>query len=414
MLELSFPVNRESLQKASACSFAMAALAAPFSTALLNLTCIAGFILWLVSVRTIDFRRLLNRPTACLFLAFSFVLFLSMLWASVPLSESFSTLSKYRKLLYCPAVLCLCLTWPAFRVFFFRFFYAALYLMSIASVAVALQIPGFPAPDPYQGAIFSKSHITEGFLMGVFTLMNGYLLLYDGRRASRLLAAAGLALGCLVVFYLINGRTGYVSVAVALLATACFAVRDKKHLWIAFSVLLTAAIAVLCTSERVQGRLNDAISDVRSYCLEDNAQTSMGLRLSFWTNGGKIFLNSPLVGSGVGAFESEMGKLADKADELHPIPVTGNAHNDFIMVAAQTGLLGLSLWLVFLWRMYRFPSSQPDRYRLLVRGFLALYISGAIFNSYLLDFTEGTVVALVFGVLMSLKETKKVREISHA
>lgn len=74
----------------------------------------------------------------------------------------------------------------------------------------------------------------------------------------------------------------------------------------------------------------------------------MGLRLSFWTNGGKIFLNSPLVGSGVGAFESEMGKLADKADELHPIPVTGNAHNDSIMVAAQTGLLGLSLWLVFL------------------------------------------------------------------
>ena len=414
MTERIFSLDRELLKKVSACSFAMAALAAPFSTALLNVTCIVGFILWAVGVTRADFRRLLRRPVACLFIAFSLVLLLSIFWASVPLNESLPTLSKYRKLLYCPAVLCLCLTWPAFRIYFFRIFYAALYLLAFASVAVALQIPGFSAPDPYQGAIFMKSHITEGFLMGVFTLMNGYLLVFDGRRATRVLAAAGLGLGCLVVFYLINGRTGYLSVAVALLSVLLFAFKDKRQLLVALGALTVVAAVVFLTSERVQGRLNDAAGDIHGYWVEGNDRSSMGLRLSFWVNGGKIFLNSPLLGNGVGSFESEMNKLADRADELHPIPVTGNAHNDFIMVAVQTGLLGLTLWLVFLWRLYRFPASFPDRYRLLIRGFIALYVTGAFFNSYLLDFTEGTVAVLIFGVLMSLTDKNTIREKSYA
>lgn len=410
----SFQLRKETFSALAAVGFALAALTAPFSSALLNIGCIGGFVFWLLSLRIRDFKRLAARPTMWLWAAFILLLIASLLWTTAPASDALGTLSKYRKLLYCPALLCLCLAWPAFRRLFFILSYVSLFLLSLCSVAVALHVPGFPAPDPYQGAIFMKSHITEGFLLGIFTLMNGCLLLFDQRRAMRLLGAVGLILAFVVVFYLTNGRTGFLSVTIALLVIGCYWIENKRQAFMLIAALVVGAAMIFSTSERVQTRLTEATDNVVQYVEQGNNQTSMGLRLGFWTGGLNIFVQSPMFGQGVGSFKTEMTALAQKTVSPGKPLITSNPHNDFILIAAQTGLAGLSLWLVFLWRVYRFSSRFMGSEQLLLRGLLALYVSGAFFNSYLLDLTEGTVFVLALGVLLSIQDRKTLKEENHA
>ena len=410
----SFQIRKETLSAVAAAGFALAALSAPFSSALLNIGCIGGFIFWLISLRIRDVKRLAARPTMWVFAAFVFFLSASILWTSAPLSEALGTLSKYRKLLYCPAILCLCLTWPALKRQFFILGYVSLFLLSLCSVAVALHVPGFPAPDPYQGAIFMKSHITEGFLLGIFTLMNGCLLLFDRRRAMRLLGVSGLVLAFVVVFYLTNGRTGFLSLTIAFLVIGCYWIENKRQVFMLMAALIVAAALIFSTSDRVHSRITEATDNVVQYVEQGNNQTSMGLRLSFWTAGLEIFVQSPLVGQGLGSVKTEMSALAQKQTLPGKPVITANPHNDFILIAAQTGLIGLSLWFVFLWRVYRFSSRFSTPAQLLLRGLLALYVTGALFNSYLLDLTEGTVFVLALGVLLSIQDRKVLKEDNHA
>lgn len=259
-----------------------------------------------------------------------------------------------------------------------------------------------------------KSHITEGFLLGIFTLMNGCLLLFDQRRAMRLLGAVGLILAFVVVFYLTNGRTGFLSVTIALLVIGCYWIENKRQAFMLIAALVVGAAMIFSTSERVQTRLTEATDNVVQYVEQGNNQTSMGLRLGFWTGGLNIFVQSPMFGQGVGSFKTEMTALAQKTVSPGKPLITSNPHNDFILIAAQTGLAGLSLWLVFLWRVYRFSSRFMGSEQLLLRGLLALYVSGAFFNSYLLDLTEGTVFVLALGVLLSIQDRKTLKEENHA
>ena len=409
-----FPIQKETLSVVATAGFALAALAAPFSSALLNIGCIAGFVFWLMSLRIRDFKRMAARPPMWLWAAFILLLIASLLWTTAPTSDALGTLSKYRKLLYCPAVLCLCLACPAFRRLFLILSYVSLFLLSLCSVAVALHVPGFPAPDPYQGAIFMKSHITEGFLLGIFTLMNGCLMLFDRRRAMRLLGSVGLILAFVVVFYLTNGRTGFLSMTIALLVIGCYWIENKRQVFMLIAALVVGAALIFSTSDRVQNRISEATDNVVQYVEKGNNQTSMGLRLSFWTGGLNIFIQSPLVGQGVGSFRTEMSVQAQNKNAQNPPVITSNPHNDFILIAAQTGLAGLSLWLVFLWRVYRFSSRFDKSAQLLLRGLLALYVTGAFFNSYLLDLTEGTVFVLALGVLLSIQDRKTLKEMDHA
>ena len=407
-------LEREQITKASGILFLTAALAAPFSTALLNITCILGFIVWLLGLSRQQLFWVVSQPFIWLLMAIILLLCFSLFWTSAPTSDALSVLSKYRKLLYAFAVAGICFAWPAFRGLFLRFLYTSLSLMALFSVAVALQLPAMPPIDPYQGAIFMKSHITEGFLLGILTLLNGALLLFSEHKPLRFLGAAGLVLTSVVAFYLTNGRTGFLSVGLAFVVIGCYWSSDKKRLFMLIAALLIAVSAIFSTSDRVQSRVTEGINDLQGYVEQDNAKTSMGLRADFWVSGLKMIIQAPVLGHGVGSFEAQMKKQIASNPEATQKVTTLNPHNDFILFGAQTGLIGLSLLLVLLWRIYRYSGELPQPQSLLIRGLIVIYAAGALFNSYLLDFTVGTVFVLTLSALLAGNRQTTLKESEHA
>lgn len=87
------------------------------------------------------------------------------------------------------------------------------------------------------------------------------------------------------------------------------------------------------------------------------------LRLTYWTAAIRMWRDAPVVGQGIGQFRFLYGDYRDASHGYRVAP----AHNAFVSLLAETGLVGLALyvlWLVSvfrsLWRVALGPSPQAS------------------------------------------------------
>jgi hypothetical protein len=86
-----------------------------------------------------------------------------------------------------------------------------------------------------------------------------------------------------------------------------------------------------------------------------------------------------------------------------------NPHNQFILSFFELGALGLVFFFNLFYQMQRVGSIQSMKY--IQRPIFALsitFIIGSLFNSLLLDATEGRFFCLFVGILFSTFDLKKV------
>ena len=396
-------------------AFVLAVFFAPFSTASLNTLTILGFVLWFISGRFPQHCRLLARNTICRTLfVFVALLTVSTLWSTTTLEMALDGLKSYRKILFFFAVFGIVWFLPQWKE---KILWASLIsgvVSALACVCVYLHVPGFPAPDPGQGAIFMKNHITQGFLMGLLVLLSVRVACFYLDKKVKLLGLLATCLAIFVSFYTINGRTGFLSVGVAAGSLVLFLPQTFKQEFSLFALIAIIMASILATSDRFQDRFIQATEEIELYTEEQapvKQKTSMGLRLLFWERGLDIVQKAPFFGHGVGSWSDEFDRdqLEDgikKGDALYQ--VCGNPHNDYIMVAAQVGVMGLMIWLLFLGLIYRFGKLMPLKDSFLLHGFLLMYLAGCLFNSFTYDVTEGTLLFILTACLLApyFRETR--------
>ena len=115
------------------------------------------------------------------------------------------------------------------------------------------------------------------------------------------------------------------------------------------------------------------------------------------------------MGHGTGSFTKEYQRIVSNESVA-----TGNPHNEFFMISIQLGFLGLLVYLGFLASQYYYSKKLPNTEKWLAQGLLLSLIVTSLFNSPLMDHTEGhwftTMIALCFA---SLNADVKA-EINHA
>lgn len=107
---------------------------------------------------------------------------------------------------------------------------------------------------------------------------------------------------------------------------------------IGMAILLLISIAVLLSSDLSSGAYSDVLLNrVMSFFLEP--EEGMAERTITWTIAVELFLKSPIVGNGTGAFMNMAPALGS------PLPIS---HNFYLLILAEYGLIGLGLFLLFL------------------------------------------------------------------
>ena len=234
-----------------------------------------------------------------------------------------------------------------------------------------------------------KASVTHSLIVG-FAAYLFALLARDEQ--NRTLRAGYIALALFAahnVVFMIWGRTGYL--VLALLFLYFFVVTLGRRGMVLFITVFAAVfLTAYITSESFQQRMNDAARQFTAWEPGTPSTDSVGERLEYWANSLQIIREQPLLGSGTGSFPEVYARAVAGRDML----ATVNPHNEYLLIAVQTGLIGLASLIYLFYRQWRYAGELAGGfYRDLARGLVLTFVIGCLFNSLLLDHTEGLLFA---------------------
>jgi O-antigen ligase len=182
--------------------------------------------------------------------------------------------------------------------------------------------------------------------VGGLAVLAACVLGLAGRGALRALGLVCTAVGFISVLEFPYARTASVALLLSLCVALILSLKGRRAALPTLAIATLAVVSILAyrpTRERFLVGLTPAGGGYRSEIL------STGLR---------AVAEHPLAGAGLGRFRpSYFG-----SPETHPqvIENPGKAHNQFLSIAAELGIPGLLLFLLFLGRMARsFSPSEP-------------------------------------------------------
>ncbi len=371
----------------------------PVSVALDNVLVALVLVAWALAGRwrnTLHAAR--HNPVALSALALFGLLALGLLYGSRNPGDGLHYLGKYADLLLFP-VFIIVFRDEAARRRALTAFLAASGLILALSFAISLGAPSyFPLfkGDAANPVVF-KFHITHGFLMAFAAFLFARLGLEsrEPRRRMALLLLAALA--AYNVLFMVQGKTGYV-VLLALLVYL-FAHRGG---WKGFAagILLAAALGVSSYyfSDPFHARVSQAARAASGELAQHEQEGSVTPRIEFLQNSLEIVREHPLFGVGTGGFPRAYAEHA----AVSGVAPTVNPHNDYLLIAVQTGIAGFALLLHLFYRQWRLAARLPLSWdRSVARGLVLVMAMGGLFNSLLLDHTEGLFFAWMSGLVFA-------------
>lgn len=181
--------------------------------------------------------------------------------------------------------------------------------------------------------------------------------------------AANLAFACGSAFMLlltrnnsyVKSKQGRYLIMVSIMTTlGGILFSQSRGVWIAFlvacivvlflynrrmaGVFVFSIILILSVTFSLSGTLRLRASSIVTSVYSETEIGSTGNRIELWKGALMIFKKYPLLGTGVGSFETSLNKLISEG-KIKEIPVKGHAHNIFLQTLSTQGIIGLGILL---------------------------------------------------------------------
>jgi O-antigen ligase len=375
----------------------------PLSTALDNVLLVLVAVGWLASCAWRETWRATRANTVALAALGLFVLLaLGTLYGERNPGDAMTYLGKYVDLLFVPVF-----------AFIFRDAVSrqrAIYALA-ASLVLVLAISfliaaGMPVAKPLRGfpgnPVVFKEYLTHGILMAYGAFLFAELALAETVRGRRVLWFVAAIAAAVNVMFLGLGRTGYLLLPVL---AVYLGYRWMRWRGLALALALMAAIvtAAALIPGPFQQRLGLAAGEQASSLISQSARVSNAVRLELYRTSLAIIRDHPLLGVGTGGFSRAYAEMAQGSK----IPKSSNPHNEYLHITVQLGLVGLAALLYLFWTHWRLaPRLASPREHHLARGLVLTIAAGCLFNSLLLDHTEGLLYAWLTGLLFAGLKSK--------
>ncbi len=266
--------------------------------------------------------------------------------------------------------------------------------MTLTLVLAFLKVyANFPIGLKYTtGGVF-KSHIKTSYFMA----MAAFFIAFQTPRLLskyRLLGALVVGLMIYYLFFMNEGRIGYITLVM------CFLLLTWQ--WFKFKgmlagtlVAITLLLAAYFTSSLFSARINLLVQDMDLYQQGGRLlESSLGSRIQFAHSSSELISQKPLLGWGTGSFGFAYAKLFEGEKTL----LTDNPHNEYLRIGVELGLLGLCFLILFFYQQWKLSKKLPLEIRGFFQGVLLSFVIGCFLNSWLKDFSEGYFYILMVSI----------------
>jgi O-antigen ligase len=241
------------------------------------------------------------------------------------------------------------------------------------------------------------NHIAQGLVMSFFVAVSATLGLREKAWPRRTFWLVAASLAAFSVTHLSQGRGGQIAlVAVFVVLVA----RESPVRWRlpALSGLVVVLGILYATSPLLQQRFSEAVTDTLAYESE-SSYTSAGARLHMWSTSIQLIGEAPIFGHGTGAYHGESARLFNDVQMcaigcFHP-------HNQLLFFGVDYGILGMVLFLFFLWRPWRESLKRKDPTHVMLSGFMAVLVVDVLLHGPLWIHMEAYFFFTMLPLLMS-------------
>lgn len=340
-------------------------------------------------------------------LLFYLLFIIAVLWSDSPSKDILTMLLRMSLYILCPLIYVFFYDRCNTVAFFIGF--AACVILAVGLIIIST-ISGWGFFHPaigihgeYMGIKIDlfRGHSYQNYFAGLVS--TGILILliegYFKSRKEWLTAIVMLAIIFVTVFFFVTGRTGHILYIIMCGIVTLFYV--KKSRMPLFSILLAAIIAItLLLSGNIKDGLIRAQQDIKNY-QSGEANTSLGLRLTFYKNSLHIISQSPIYGHGTGSFRFEYERLDDKV-----MRTVGNPHNDYLWFGVELGVIGIAMFITFLYLSFKQILNTTMPYKIMAFVIISTYIISSINNSFFTDNLTGQFFVLSLCALLSNNENR--------
>jgi O-antigen ligase len=178
--------------------------------------------------------------------------------------------------------------------------------------------------------------------------------------------AAGIVAAIMVgTIFLSGSRGGMLAIFVEMIVFAIVLLRQRKGVRIALTLVAFAVVLISMLSWLGGKELTARVSSISS---ETRSEVSGGMRLSIDRDTWHMFRNKPVLGWGLGTFPTVYPQFRTFYTNFF----VNEAHNDYLQLLAEMGLLGFATMLWFVVIVYRKALPKLGNWTSDVNGATAL------------------------------------------
>lgn len=171
----------------------------------------------------------------------------------------------------------------------------------------------------------------------------------------------------------------------------------KMFLWMLLIFVLAFPVSSLILSQSYQGDGDSTLAFKRARSVIDLDELSVKSRIGIWQSSFQSILKRPLLGVGIGNYPVVLG------EDISAAKKGASAHNLYLDVASEMGLLGLIVLLLIFWQIFKkaWKTNQIFVFFLL---WIFIY---SLFDVVLLNDKVLLLFMVALGVLYSINHEKK-------
>lgn len=359
----------------------------PISSSLMGATAILAFLCWIFSGRILSLPSLMmSNTTVLLSVSLFFLLFIGVFYSPADASGAFVTLKKYRELLFLAMVVSLLGDNGRAAQLAENSFVAGCIVLLSLSYGMFFSI--LPMEKWGYSTVY---HITHSFFMAILAFWSLHRAF--GSRKYLYLWLLLFVAASINLFYIAPGRTGMLVYGTLLLLTFFQRLPPKKSIP---AILLACLLAVVTfsTSPNFSSRVREAVSEIQHY-QPASSRSSLGMRFDWWQNSMDLIGQKPIFGHGTGSFKAAQSALIKNSQTES----TDNPHNEYFLIAVQSGLVGAVLFIALLAAQFFSSLNLNPAQKYLLQGVVVAMACGCLMNSFLYDSHQGHFYAILSAIL---------------
>jgi O-antigen ligase len=344
----------------------------------------------------VRFRRAWHQPLGKAAIVFLMVLLLAATWSTAPFPVALKAWLGWRQFLLLFVALAIFDT-RASKLAFAAIFVVATSAATVASF-LAFDFGAAQATSDVAGGIVLRNHVTQGMALTAGALL-ALVLVAHARRGSWQQWACGAAALLMVanVVFITYARSAYLALAVTSLV-ATLGIAQHRARIAAVSALIVLMCGAIWLSPLISQRFERALQEIQETNSSD-VITSMGIRPVMWETTASIARDAPLIGHGLGSFPEQYRSAVTQRYTGWKATLTADPHNQYLLILAETGLLGLS---AFAWFLFSAPRQQVrGSFGVIGIALLLAWSLTSLFSSHFHTFNEGHLIAILLGVCLA-------------